>query len=79
MIRASKYWTPPRAQTAPQREQPAEKTRRVVEATTGFEPVNGGFADLCLTTWPRRRSEPGIYEKFPPMSTQKNWSTNSGN
>ena len=22
-----------------------------VEATSGFEPENGGFADLCLTTW----------------------------
>ncbi len=24
------------------------------EATAGFEPAHGGFADLCLTTWLRR-------------------------
>ncbi len=28
---------------------------RKMEAPTGFEPVNGDFANLCLTTWPRRR------------------------
>jgi hypothetical protein len=27
------------------------------EATVGFEPTNKGFADLCLTTWLRRREE----------------------
>ena len=25
------------------------------EAPVGIEPTNGGFADLCLTTWLRRR------------------------
>ena len=29
-------------------------SRLGVEAPSGFEPENGGFADLCLTTWLRR-------------------------
>ena len=33
-----------------------EGARGRLEATTGFEPVDGGFADLCLTTWLRRRN-----------------------
>ena len=28
--------------------------KKFVEATAGFEPANEGFADPCLTTWPRR-------------------------
>jgi hypothetical protein len=28
------------------------------KAAIGFEPMNGGFADLCLTTWLCRQSIP---------------------
>ena len=29
----------------------------ILEVTTRFELVNEGFADLCLTTWPRHHNE----------------------
>ena len=27
---------------------------KLLEATSGFEPLNNGFADHCLTAWLRR-------------------------
>jgi hypothetical protein len=32
-----------------------------LEATGGFEPPNKAFAELCLTTWRRRRLENEIF------------------
>jgi hypothetical protein len=30
-------------------------TNSIKKAASGFEPENGGFADLCLPTWLSRR------------------------
>ncbi len=40
------------------------------EAQTGFEPVNQGVADLCLTTWLLRHVIGTLvyYNKCPPIS-----------
>ena len=32
----------------------ADPFRFLLEAASGFEPLNNGFADHCLTTWLRR-------------------------
>jgi hypothetical protein len=42
------------------------------EAPVGIEPTNGGFADLCLTTWLRRRRTGNLFPRVallkPPES-----------
>jgi hypothetical protein len=38
----------------------------IVEAASGFEPENNGFADRCLTTWLCRRKN-----RISPQSTER--------
>ena len=51
----------PVRQNRPKSERAAQtggpKSLREAEAPGGFEPPHRGFADLCLTTWLRRRAE----------------------
>jgi hypothetical protein len=46
------------------------RLRAYLEVPTGFEPVNGGFADLCLTSLATAPSDPGslalrTFTRFP--------------
>jgi hypothetical protein len=38
-----------------EKEKTLNELRVYLEAASGFEPLNRGFADLCLTTWLRRQ------------------------
>ena len=38
----------------------------IKKAAVGIEPTNKGFADLCLTTWLRRREFAGLFEVLKP-------------
>ncbi len=63
------------------RKQPRDGADSASEAPGGFEPPNGGFADLCLTTWLRRQrkreqrsalaASPPILESGKPDSNRR--------
>ena len=48
-----KGFAPPAGDSAKQKIPEAEASGNLLEVTTRFELVDEGFADPCLTTWPR--------------------------
>lgn len=74
-------WSNPKATATPAASSAEHDTRRNdrleedLEATGGFEPPDEGFADPCLTTWPRRPGFGGDpskdgYSKFERMERE---------
>ena len=52
-IAFSREEAPPAGDSAKQKIPEAEASGNLLEVTTRFELVDEGFADPCLTTWPR--------------------------